>query len=80
MEIIQYTPEILTPLTQFYNRLIADVPHCYPVKEKEFALAMSGVTTDKTGKKPGKLEPETAFVAIVDGAVKAFIHVLLIPN
>ncbi len=77
MDILHYSPDILTPLTQFYNRLIADVLHCYPVQEEEFADVISGVFTGKEDKKQGELELETAFVAIIDGAVKAFIHVLL---
>ena len=75
MEILQYTPDMQTSVTQFYNRLTADVPHCYPVKEKEFATAIRGVTTGKADKKEGGLDSETAFVAIVNGAVQAFIHV-----
>ena len=75
MEIIQYTADVQTPVAQFYNRLTADVPHCYPVKEKEFATAIRGVTTGKADKKEGGLDSETAFVAIVNGAVQAFIHV-----
>ena len=75
MEIVQYTPDMLTTVTQFYNRLTDDVPHCYPVQEEEFADAISGVFTGKEDKKQGELESETAFVAIVDGAVKAFVHV-----
>lgn len=75
MEIVQYTPDMLTTVTQFYNRITADVPHCYPVQEEEFADAISGVFTGKEDKKQGELESETAFVAIVDGAVKAFVHV-----
>ena len=75
MEIVQYTPDMLTTVTQFYNRLTAYVLHCYPVQEEEFADAISGVFTGKEDKKQGELESETAFVAIVDGAVKAFVHV-----
>ena len=75
MEIVQYTPDMLTTVTQFYNRLTDDVPHYYPVQEEEFADAISGVFTGKEDKKQGELESETAFVAIVDGAVKAFVHV-----
>ncbi len=44
MEIFQYTPGFLVPLTQFYNRLTADVPHCYPVKQAELAAEMNGTT------------------------------------
>ena len=75
MDILHYSPDLLTPLTQFYNRLTDDVLHCYPVQEEEFADAISGVFTGKEDKKQGELESETAFVAIVDGAVKAFVHV-----
>lgn len=74
MKIVQYTRDILTPLTQFYNRLITNVPHCYPIKEKEFAIAMVGVTS-KVKKKGGTLGSEAAFVAITEGIVQAFIHV-----
>ncbi len=74
MEIIQYTPDILIPVTQFYNRLTADVPHCYPVKEEEFAHAMRGVT-DQIDNSDDHLESETAFVAMQNGSVLAFIHV-----
>ena len=42
MEIFQYTPDLQALVTQFYNRLIADVPHCYPVMEEEFAIALRG--------------------------------------
>ena len=74
MEIFQYTPDILTPVTQFYNRLIADVPHCYPVKAEEFAIEMHDVTGE-INNSDNKLEAATAFVAIQNGAVKAFIHI-----
>lgn len=75
MEILQYTPDMRAPVTQLYNRLTADVPHCYPVKEEEFAIAVRGVTTGKSDVKDGGLDSETAFVAMVNGAVQAFIHV-----
>ncbi len=74
MEIIQYTPDILTPVTQFYNGLTADVPHCYPVKEEELADALS-VATGNADKIDDDLKSETAFVAMQNGVVQAFIHV-----
>ena len=73
MEIVQYTPELQSDLTEFYNRQTANVPHCYPVNEQEFALVMRGVT-GKAEIKAGGLDSETVFVAIVNGAVAAFIH------
>ena len=69
MEILQYTADMQTSVTQFYNRLTADVPHCYPIKAEEFAIAMRGVTTGKADKKEGGLDSEAAFVAMVNGAV-----------
>ena len=77
MEILQYTADMQTPLTQFYNRLIADVPHCYPIMEEEFAIVLRGVTTGKTDKNDiGRgLDSETAFVAMQNGMVQAFIHI-----
>ena len=75
MDILQYTPDMQTSVTQFYNRLTADVPKCYPVKAEEFATAVRGVTTGKADEKEGGLDSETAFVAMVNGAVQAYIHV-----
>lgn len=74
MEIVQYTPKLQSAVTEFYNRLTANVPHCYPVKEEEFALAMRGIN-GKADKNEGGLGFETAFVAIESRAVQAFIHV-----
>lgn len=75
MEILQYTPDMQEPLTQFYNRMTVNVPKCYPVEAEEFAAAIRGVTTGKADKKEGGLDSETAFVAVVNGTVQAFIHV-----
>ncbi len=75
MNIVQYTPKLQSVLTAFYNRQTVNVPHCYPVKEEEFALAMVGVTTGKADIQEGGLDFETAFVAIENRAVQAFIHV-----
>ena len=75
MEILQYTADMQTSVTQFYNHLTANVPHCYPVKEEEFATAIQGVTTGKSDKNEGGIDSETAFVALTEGAVRAFIHV-----
>ena len=75
MEIVEYTPKLQSVLTAFYNRQTVNVPHCYPVKEEEFALAMVGVTTGKADIQEGGLDFETAFVAIENRAVQAFIHV-----
>ena len=75
MEIVQYTPDMQAPVTQFYNHLTADVPHCYPVKEEAFATAIRGVMTGKADEKEGGVDSENAFVAMVNGVVQAFIHV-----
>ena len=75
MEILQYTPDMQTSVTQFYNHMTANVPHCYPVKEEELATAIRGITTGKADKKEGGLDAETAFVAVTNGTVQAFIHV-----
>lgn len=73
MEILQYTSDILTPVTQFYNHLTAEVPHCYPAKEEEFANVMS-VAAGEANRTDDDLESEIAFVAMKNGMVKAFIH------
>ena len=64
---------MLSPLTDFYNRLTVDVPHCYPVTEEEFALAMRGVTDNV--KDSETLDTETAFVAMSRGIVLGLVHV-----
>ena len=58
MEILQYTPDLQTQVTQFYNRMTADVPKCYPVKAEEFAAAIRGVTPGKADKKEGDSTPK----------------------
>ena len=80
MEIVQYTPDLQTSVTEFYNRLTADVPHCYPVTAEEFAIALRGVTIGKIEKNDDglRLDSQTAFVAITAGTVQAFIHVALV--
>ena len=74
MDIIQYTPDILSSLTLFYNQLTANVPHCYPVKEEEFDIMMHGVT-GQTDNADDVLDDESVLVAIQNGKVLAFIHV-----
>lgn len=73
MEIVQYTSDLQSPLTEFYNRQTINVPHCYPVKEEEFALEMRGITDNVEDSET--LDSEAAFIAITQGAVQAFIHV-----
>ena len=81
MEIVQYTPKLQGVLTAFYNRQTVNVPHCYPVKEEEFALATPGINgkadiqEGKADIQEGGLDFETVFVAIENRAVQAFIHV-----
>ena len=72
MEIHPYTPDMVSPLTAFYNRLTADVPHCYPADEKEFAHEMRGVT--HSVKDSDNLDSEAAFVAMQRGTVLGFAH------
>lgn len=74
MEIVQYTPDLQCALTEFYNSQTVNVPHCYPVNEEEFAPVMCGVTGEADIKEGG-LDSETAFIAIINGIVVAFIHV-----
>ena len=74
MEIVQYTPKLQSALTEFYNRLTANVPHCYPVTAEEFALGICGLMGE-ADKNEGGLDAETAFIAITNGTVQAFIHV-----
>lgn len=80
MEIIKYTPDFLTSLTQFYNDFTVDVPHCHPVKEEDIAFATSGVTGQSKYYDADDIKSETAFVAVQDGKVLAFIHLGLSKN
>lgn len=77
MEIIQYTSDLLSPLTDFYNELTAEVPHCYPVKEEEFALAMEKVDTGEYRRDGEKHRSERIFIAMSDNTIKAFVHTVL---
>lgn len=74
MEVLQYTPDMLSSLTQFYNRLTINVPYCYPIKEEELADTLS-IATGKADRTDDDLEVETVFVAMQNGMVQAFIHV-----
>lgn len=74
MNIVKYTPRLQSVLTEFYNRQTVNVPHCYPVKDEEFALTMRGMNGGADIQEGG-LAFETAFVAIESRAVQAFIHV-----
>lgn len=74
MEIMQYTPDLLTPLTNFYNDFTVDVPHCYPVKEEDLEYATSGVTGKSEYYDEDDFKSETAYVAVQNGEIKAFIH------
>lgn len=74
MEILHYTPEQIIPAIEFYNALIAEVPHCYPVNEEDFAYAMRGVIRQQSDDNDD-FEDETAYIALHDGIVKAFVHV-----
>ncbi len=75
MEIIQYSTDFLTPLTQFYNDFTLDVPHCYPVKEEDIVFATSGVTGKSKYYDADDIHSEMAFVAVHDGRILAFIHI-----
>lgn len=74
MEIIQYTPDLLTPLTKFYNDFTADVPHCYPVNEEDLGFATSGIHGKSKYYDQDDFISETAYVAVQNGNVQAFIH------
>ncbi len=77
MKILEYTPDLLPSLTEFYNELTSDVPHCYHVKEDEFALAMNKVVTDEYCRGGEEHNAERVFIARSDDTVKAFAHTAL---
>ena len=77
MQIIQYTPNIIPTLTEFYNELTSEVPHCYPVKEEEFATAMKKVTTGEYHRDGEKHKSERVFISKSDDTINAFVHTTL---
>ena len=77
MKILQYTPDLLSPLTEFYNELTTEVPHCYPVKEDEFALAMNKVVTGQYHRRDEKHNSERVFITKSDDTIEAYVHTVL---
>ena len=74
MEIVQYTPEIVSPLTLFYNQQTVNVPNCFPVDEKVLIDVLNRVTNQKHDD-DHDLKSENVFVAMQNDTVYAFTHV-----
>ena len=68
MEIIQYQSNMANELTEFFNELIEDVPHCRPIITNEMHLAISG----NNRRKNRRIHPEQTFVAIANGEIQGF--------
>lgn len=73
MDIFEYTPEIQTQLAACYNRLTADVPHCYPVSETELNAILGTNSYETEDKK--RLHSQTTFVARNGNDTLGFIQV-----
>lgn len=73
MEIIKYSPNLLRPLTRFYNQHIEGLPNCFPIKEGELAKVLWKLNGGKENSEKG-LDEEEMFIAIHSGKIIAFIH------
>ncbi len=72
MEIVEYTPELLEPMTACYNRLTTDVPHSYPVTEAEFGEELSSAPPG--GHPDIFFISQHTFVATSDDTVLGFVQ------
>lgn len=75
MEVIQYSPDLLKPLTDFYNNLIQDVPYCYPVSINKFENVLKDLTGNLEDNDNKELDGETVFVIRNKCIVEAFVHI-----
>ena len=75
MEIIQYTPDLLESITDFYNSLIHYVPYCYPVSIGNFESVLQGITGNPEDSEDDELKEETVYIVINKGSVEAYIHI-----
>lgn len=77
MEIRPCLASDLEGLTLAYNRTVQPIPHCYPIREKDFAAVLSPVFGEGQGHP--RLHSEAAFVASEGRAVTGFIHTAVGP-
>ncbi len=75
MEVIQYTPDLLESITDFYNSLIHNVPYCYPVSIGNFESVLKGITGNPKDSDNDELKEETVYIVINKGIVEAYIHI-----
>ena len=72
MKIVEYTPKLLRQITACYNRLTANVPHCYPVTETEFDEELASIPSG--GHPDIFLISQNTFVATSDDIVLGFVQ------
>ncbi|RKU25658.1 hypothetical protein C6497_14960 [Candidatus Poribacteria bacterium] len=75
MEILQYTPDKLKSVTNFYNRLIKNVPYCYPVSLGQFEHVLQDIIDSPEVCKDDELIEETVYIVNNKGTVEAYIHI-----
>lgn len=75
MEVIQYSPDMLKSVTNFYNRLIENVPYCYPVSLGEFENVLQDTIEIPEESKDDELIEETVYIVNNKGTVEAYIHI-----
>ena len=72
MEILRYDSAMLPELTSAYNNLINGLPHCYPVRDEDFAAAVAAAEGEQ---RLGRLHSETAFVVRESASIRGFAHI-----
>lgn len=73
MNLTYWNIEDASPLAEFYNRQIAEVPYCYPVSSEEFG---SGIRWEQNETSPCEnLLAEALIVGEQDGQIVGFAHV-----
>ena len=75
MEVIQYTPDLLESITDFYNNLIHNVPYCYPVSIGKFESVLQGINANPEDSEDDELKEETVYIVINKGIIEAYIHI-----
>ena len=73
MEILEYSPEMVGQSAQFYNNLIVNTPHCYPVSEGDLGEVLLCTTYETEDKQV--LQAQTTYVARARDTILGFIQV-----
>jgi len=75
MEVIRYDPTLAEEATACYNRMVAGVPHCYPVSVEDFAATANVTVGEGIGLE--RLHEEAAWVVRDGREVCGYAHAAL---